>query len=99
MSCDTSLGLPYNIASYALLTMMIAQCTNMVHGEFIHTFGDLHIYKNHIEKFEEQLTREPYPLPTMKINPNVKDIFSFKFEDFDLIDYKSHPKIEYQISV
>ncbi len=98
-SCDTSLGLPYNIASYVLLTMMIAQCTNMVHGEFIHTFGDLHIYKNHIEKFEEQLTREPYPLPTMKINPNVKDIFSFKFEDFDLIDYKSHPKIEYEISI
>ncbi len=98
-SCDTVLGLPYNIASYALLTMMIAQCTNMVPGEFITTFGDVHIYKNHIEKFEEQLTREPYPLPTMKINPNVKDIFSFKFEDFDLVDYKSHSKIEYEISV
>lgn len=98
-SADTALGVPYNIASYALLTMMIAQCVDMVPGEFIHTFGDLHLYKNHIENFKEQMLREPYPLPVMKINPEVKDIFSFKFEDFQLEGYQSHPKIEYPISV
>ncbi len=100
MSADAALGVPFNIASYALLTMMIAQCVNMVPGDFIHTFGDLHIYSNHIFKYRtEQMNREPYPLPKMWINPEVKDIFSFTIDDFKLIDYKSHDKIEYEISV
>ena len=98
-SADAPLGVPYNIASYALLTLMIAQCVNMVPGEFVHTFGDVHVYNNQIEKFKEQLERKPLPLPKMKINPEVKDIFSFKFEDFELVDYQSHPKIDYPISV
>lgn len=79
--------------------MMIAQCVNMIPGEFIHTFGDIHVYSNQIEKFKEQLEREPLPLPKMKINPEVKDIFSFKYSDFELVDYQSHPKIDYPISV
>lgn len=99
-SADYLLGVPFNIASYALLTMMIAQCVNMVPGEFIHTFGDCHIYRNHIETYlKEQQMNEPYELPKMWINPEVKNIDEFKFEDFKLIDYKSHGKIEYPISV
>lgn len=99
-SADYLLGVPFNIASYALLTMMIAQCVDMVPGEFIHTFGDCHIYRNHIETYlKEQQMNEPYELPKMWINPEVKNIDDFKFEDFKLIDYKSHGKIEYPISV
>ena len=79
--------------------MMIAQCVDMAPGEFIHTFGDVHVYKPHVENFKEQLTRKPYSLPKMKINPNIKNIFEFKFEDFELVEYQSHPKIDYPISV
>lgn len=97
-SADFALGVPFNVASYSILTMMVAQCVGMVAGEFIHTFGDLHIYLNHIEKMEEQLTREPFALPTIKINPAVKNIFDFKIEDFELVGYDSHPKIDYPIA-
>lgn len=79
--------------------MMIAQCVDMIPGEFIHTFGDVHVYSNQIEKFKEQLERDLLPLPSMKINPEVKDIFSFQYSDFELMDYQSHPKIDYPISV
>jgi len=98
-SADVFLGVPFNIASYALLTMMIAQVVDMVPGEFIHTFGDVHLYSNHFEQAELQLTREPFPLPTMKINPGVKDIFSFKFSDFELQNYQSHPPIKAPVVV
>ncbi len=98
-SCDIFLGVPFNIASYALLTMMIAQVTGLEQGEFIHTLGDAHIYLNHIEQVKLQLSREPYPLPRMEINPSVKDIFKFRFEDFKLTDYVSHPGIKGDISV
>ena len=98
-SADTFLGVPFNIASYALLTMMIAQVCDLEVGEFIHTFGDTHLYLNHLEQTKLQLTREPKQLPTMLINPNVKDIFSFKYEDFELVDYNSHPTIKAPISV
>jgi len=98
-SCDIFLGVPFNIASYALLTMMIAQITGLQPGEFVHTLGDAHIYKNHIEQCKLQLTREPYPLPTMKINPEVKNIEDFKFEDFELTGYEAHPHIKGAISV
>jgi thymidylate synthase len=98
-SADWALGVPFNILSYSLLTMMMAQVCNMVPGEFIHTFGDLHIYANHIEKAKEQVERIPFALPTMKINPEVKDIFGFKWEDFTLVGYDHHPKIEYAVSV
>jgi thymidylate synthase len=98
-SADTFLGVPFNIASYALLTMMVAQVCNLEVGEFIHTFGDAHLYLNHLEQTKLQLTREPKNLPTMLINPNVKDIFSFKYEDFELVDYNSHPTIKAPISV
>ena len=98
-SADIFLGVPFNIASYALLTMMVAQVTGLKPGEFIHTFGDAHIYNNHIEQVKLQLTREPFPLPQMKINPDVKDIFSFKYEDFELINYQSHPHIKGEVSV
>ena len=98
-SADTFLGVPFNIASYALLTMMIAQVCDLEVGEFIHTFGDTHLYLNHLEQTKLQLTREPKTLPTMLINPNVKDIFSFKYEDFELVDYNSHPTIKAPISV
>lgn len=100
LSADYILGVPFNIASYALFTMMVAQCVNMIPGEFIHTFGDCHIYNNHIAKFiEEQSVNELYDLPVMKINPNKTDIFSFTIEDFTLVDYKSNNKIDYPISV
>jgi thymidylate synthase len=97
-SADVFLGVPFNIASYALLTMMIAQVTDLEPGEFIHTFGDAHIYNDHIDKIKLQLSREPYPLPKMKINPNVKNIFKFKMEDFTLIDYEAHPHIKGKVS-
>jgi thymidylate synthase len=98
-SADTFLGVPFNIASYALLTMMIAQVCDLKYGEFIHTFGDTHIYNNHLEQVELQLTREPKKLPTMKINPDVKDIFGFKYEDFELENYDPHPHIKGAVAV
>jgi thymidylate synthase len=98
-SCDIFIGVPFNIASYALLTMMVAQVTGLRPGDFIHTLGDAHIYLNHLEQVKLQLTREPYPLPTMNINPGVNDIFKFRFEDFRLENYKAHPHIKGDISV
>jgi len=98
-SADTFLGVPFNIASYALLTMMIAQVCGLQPGTFVHALGDTHIYLNHLEQVELQLTREPRKLPKMKINPEVKDIFSFKYEDFELTDYDPHPHIKGAISV
>ncbi len=98
-SADVFLGVPFNIASYALFTMMMAQVCDLRPGEFIHTFGDVHLYNNHVEQAKLQLTREPYPLPTMKINPEVKDIFGFKFEDFTLENYQSHPHIKAPVAI
>jgi thymidylate synthase len=98
-SADVFLGVPFNIASYALLTMMIAQVCDMESGEFIHSFGDVHLYKNHFEQAELQLTRTPFPLPEMKINNNVRDIFNFNYEDFELVNYQSHPAIKAPVAV
>lgn len=98
-SADVFLGVPFNIASYALLTMMIAQVCDLEPGEFVHTFGDVHIYNNHIEQVKLQLTRNPLPGPKMIINPNVKNIDDFKYEDFELVDYHHHPAIKGEVSV
>jgi len=98
-SADIFLGVPFNIASYALLTMMIAQVTGLKPGEFIHTFGDAHLYSNHLEQTRTQLERTPGPLPTMKINPDVKDLFAFTFDDFELVGYEAQPHISAPVAV
>jgi thymidylate synthase len=98
-SADVFLGVPFNIASYALLTMMIAQVCGLEPGDFVHTMGDAHLYSNHLEQTHEQLSRSTFPLPRMKINPEVKDIFAFTIDDFELIDYQSHPAIKAPVAV
>ncbi len=98
-SADVFLGVPFNIASYALLTLMVAQVTGLKPGDFVHTFGDAHIYNNHLDQVNLQLSRTPYPLPQMRINPEVKSIFDFKYDDFVLVNYQSHPHIKGEVSV
>ncbi|MDY7109338.1 MAG: thymidylate synthase [Planctomycetota bacterium] len=98
-SADVFLGVPFNIASYSLLTMMVAQVTDLQVGEFIHTFGDAHLYNNHLEQARTQLAREPRPLPTMRLNPQVKSIFDFAYDDFELVDYDPHPHIPAPVAV
>ena len=98
-SCDMFLGVPFNIASYSLLTMMVAQVCGLKPGEFVHTLGNAHIYSNHFEQVKLQLTRKPYPLPEMKINPEVKNIDDFRFEDFELVNYQCHPAIKGDVAV
>lgn len=98
-SADIFLGVPFNIASYALLTMMIAQVCDLAPGDFVHTLGDAHLYTNHLEQADVQLSRKPYPLPVMKINPGVKSIFDFRYEDFELVGYEAHPHIKATVAV
>jgi thymidylate synthase len=98
-SADVFLGVPFNIASYSLLTMMMAQVVGLEPGDFVHTFGDVHIYLNHLEQVETQLARNPYPLPEMKINPDRRDLFDFRYDDFELTDYQCHPAIRAPIAV
>jgi thymidylate synthase len=98
-SADVFLGVPFNIASYALLTMMVAQVCDLQYGDFVHSFGDVHLYNNHMEQANLQLSRKPFPLPTMKINPTVKDIFAFQYEDFTLENYECHPGIKAPVAV
>ncbi|NWF36701.1 thymidylate synthase [Mariprofundus sp. KV] len=98
-SADIFLGVPFNIASYALFTMMVAQVCDLEPGDFVHTFGDAHLYSNHMEQVETQLAREPFTLPTMKINPDVKNIFDFTYDDFELINYECHPGIRAPIAI
>ena len=98
-SADVFLGVPFNIASYALLTMMVASVCNLEYGDFVHSFGDVHLYNNHVEQAQLQLSRKPFPLPTMKINKEVKDIFSFQFSDFTLEHYEAHPSIKAPVAV
>ena len=98
-SADIFLGVPFNIASYALLTMMLAQVCALQPGEFVHTLGDAHLYSNHLEQVELQLTREPFELPVMRLNPSIDDIFAFRFGDFTLENYQSHPHIKAAVAV
>jgi len=98
-SADIFLGVPFNIASYALLTMMVAQVCDLELGDFIHTLGDAHLYSNHLEQVDTQLSRTPFKLPTLKINPEIKDIFSFSYDDFELLDYQSHDPIKASVAV
>ena len=98
-SADAFLGVPFNIASYALFTMMVAQVCGFALGDFVHTFGDAHIYSNHIEQVQLQLTRNPFPLPQMKINSKVASIFNFSIDDFELVNYQSHPHIKGEVAV
>jgi len=98
-SADVFLGVPFNIASYALLTRMMAQVCDLEVGEFVHTFGDVHLYTDHLEQASEQLTRQPYPLPELRINPQVKSIFDFDYDDFELIGYQAHPHIKATVSI
>ena len=98
-SADVFLGVPFNVASYSLLLLMVAQVAGLEPGEFVHTFGDVHLYSNHIEQAKLQLSREPRGLPAMKLNSEVKDVFSFRFEDFELKDYDPHPHIKAPVAV
>ncbi len=98
-SADIFLGVPFNIASYALLTMMMAQATGLKAGDFVHTLGDAHLYSNHLEQVDEQLSRQPFPLPTMKLNPAIDNLFDFTFDDFELLNYQFHPHIKAPVAV